>query len=191
MTEKNEKSQNLCKKKISDENLWLLATSDVSPLKNKNKTIKQTGKKIIKSPPTIKPEQKTKTFRNNTTSTEDSKQIDRSTREKLRRGKREIEGTLDLHGLTKIQAHETLEKFILRAHSQKKRCVLIITGKGTQRSTETQKNQTHTGVLKRIVPEWLREKPLNSIVLAIETAKPQHGGEGAIYVLLRRTREQN
>ena len=108
--------------------------------------------------------------------------LDRRTDERLRKGQMKIEGRLDLHGLNQGEAHEALQAFIKRAHRAGKRCVLIITGKGA-RSPEA------GGVLRRRVPGWLATPPLNALILKTYVAKPKDGGDGALYVLLRRQRD--
>jgi len=105
--------------------------------------------------------------------------IDKSTRRRLAQGQLAIESRLDLHGMTAAQAERRLAGFIDSAARQDQRCVLVITGKGTG----------GTGVLRRLVPEWLKSPPLAQIVLAISSARPGDGGDGALYVLLRRRRQ--
>lgn len=107
--------------------------------------------------------------------------IDKSTSEKLKRGKFEIEGRLDLHGYTADAAHQTLQQFIFRAFDQGKRCVLIITGKGL-RPDGTK------GIIRENVPRWLNEPEMRQRILVFRYAKVTDGGEGALYVLLRRQR---
>ena len=107
--------------------------------------------------------------------------LDRATDEKLRRGQMKIVGRIDLHGLTQVEAQEELTDFILRSYERGRRCVLVITGKGA-RHGET------GGVLKRKGPESLGLSPLKDLVLQSHPAKPQHGGAGALYVLLRRNK---
>lgn len=105
--------------------------------------------------------------------------VDRRTAEKLARGKMKIEGSIDLHGMNQIEAHENLARFIRSSHSRGRRCVLVITGKG---------RDGKPGILRKRVPEWLNEPPLEAYVLRIAQAKQHDGGAGAIYVLLRRKR---
>jgi DNA-nicking Smr family endonuclease len=105
--------------------------------------------------------------------------IDKSTRRRLAQGQLAVESRLDLHGLTAAQAERRLAGFIDSAARQDQRCVLVITGKGAD----------GTGVLRRLVPEWLKAPPLAPHVLAIAAARPGHGGDGALYVLLRRRRQ--
>ena len=105
--------------------------------------------------------------------------IDKSTRRRLAQGQLDIESRLDLHGMTAAQAERRLAGFIDSAARQNQRCVLVITGKGAD----------GTGVLRRLVPQWLKAPPLAPRVLAISAARPGDGGAGALYVLLRRRRQ--
>lgn len=107
--------------------------------------------------------------------------LDRRTAERLRRGQIPIEQELDLHGLTQEESLGALENFLSGALSKGQRCVLVITGKGTAREGG--------GVLRTMIPGWLAEGRYREWILAVETAQPRHGGEGALYVLLRRDRE--
>ena len=106
--------------------------------------------------------------------------IDRSTRRRLAQGQLAIEARLDLHGMTAAQAERHLSRFINGALGDGKRCVLVITGKGAN----------NNGVLKRLVPMWLKAPPLGARVLALSQAIPSDGGDGALYVMLRRSRHQ-
>lgn len=107
-------------------------------------------------------------------------ELDRSTAEKLRKGKMPIEATLDLHGLTQAAAHDRLIRFIVQASQRQYRCLLIITGKG--RSGED------SGILRRRFPDWLAQPPVRELILRHTPAQPRDGGSGAFYVLLRRQR---
>lgn len=106
--------------------------------------------------------------------------IDKRQAERFRRGQLQIEGRIDLHGRTQIEAHDALQRFIARAAGAGKRQLLVITGKGSTKSAG--------GVLKSNVPRWLNEPALRRHILAIADARPEHGGTGALYVLLKRTR---
>ena len=113
--------------------------------------------------------------------------IDRKTSLKLKKGKVEIDYKLDLHGLTQIEAKQALEQTILGAWKDKLRLILVITGKGLRQSKSNELSDNGaTGVLRRIVPRWLKEAPLSNFVLAFSSAQQTHGGSGALYVLLRR-----
>ena len=107
--------------------------------------------------------------------------LDTRTRLRLRRGQIDIQRRLDLHGMTQVKAQDALTAFLAAAQADDLRSVLVITGKGLTRQGET-------GVLRREVPRWLNQPPLRSWVRAFSHAAPRDGGEGALYVLLRRKR---
>lgn len=113
--------------------------------------------------------------------------MDKKTFGKLRRGKLVPEGKLDLHGMTMDQAHPALMGFILRAHDNNKRLVLVVTGKGKSRD-EGGPIPTRRGVLRHNVPQWLSASPLSGVVLQVTESHLKHGGGGAYYVYLRRRR---
>ncbi|WP_135081339.1 Smr/MutS family protein [Terasakiella sp. SH-1] len=107
--------------------------------------------------------------------------VDKRTMDRLRRGKMPMEGRLDLHGMTQDQAHSALLRFINSAFGQGKRCVSVITGKGTQLNGKI-------GVLREMVPHWLNQPGLRSKIIAFTYAPKNEGGEGALYILLKRWR---
>lgn len=97
---------------------------------------------------------------------------------KLARGRLPIDGRIDLHGLTQGEAHNLLFGFLARAHERGLRHVLVITGKGGSRGSQ--------GVLKRLVPEWLGKPEFRFLISGYEDAARGHGGEGALYIRMRR-----
>ncbi len=105
--------------------------------------------------------------------------VDKRTAQRLRRGRLAIEGRIDLHGLTQDEAHRALSSFLSGSQKAGRRCVLVVTGKGLKPSGET-------GVLRANVPRWLNTPPNRSRILAFSYATRKDGGEGALYVLLRR-----
>jgi len=107
--------------------------------------------------------------------------VDGNTMERLRKGKLPIEGRLDLHGMTQDQAHSALMRFIEAAFGHGKRCLCVVTGKGTRITGEI-------GVLRQAVPRWLNQPGLRSKIIAFTHAPHKDGGEGALYVLLKRWR---
>ena len=107
--------------------------------------------------------------------------LDKSNAKKLKKGRHAIEGQLDLHGMTQAQAHVAMNSFIEVSYGARKRCVLVITGKGVKLGGSV-------GVLRSAVPRWLNEQPNRSRVLAFSFATPKDGGEGALYVMLKRKR---
>ena len=114
-------------------------------------------------------------------------QMDHKAFGKMKRGKLLPEAKLDLHGLTLGEAHPELVAFVLGAHAEGKRLVLVITGKGKDRD-DGGPIPTRFGILRHQVPQWLRLPPLSSAVLQVTPAHLRHGGEGAYYVYLRRGR---
>jgi DNA-nicking Smr family endonuclease len=122
--------------------------------------------------------------------------FDRRTEQKLMRGKVEIESRLDLHGLGLEEARMRLLDFISHRRMEGYRLVLVITGKGASPfSSHTLHGRDHfyaperEGRLRRQLPEWLHEAPFRVHVSGFQQAHPRHGGGGAFYVKLRRTRE--
>jgi DNA-nicking Smr family endonuclease len=113
--------------------------------------------------------------------------MDRKSFGRMTRGKLKPEARIDLHGMTLAQAHPALTGFILRAHAEGKRLVLVITGKG-KRAADEGPIPVRPGVLKHQVPQWLTMPPLGGIVLQVTQAHLKHGGAGAYYVYLRRAR---
>ncbi|MEA2942485.1 MAG: hypothetical protein QOD09_3014 [Bradyrhizobium sp.] len=109
--------------------------------------------------------------------------LGRRERSQLSRGRKEIEGRLDLHGMTQTRAHRALLSFLQRASSDGLTFVLVITGKGRASGPESGR-----GVLRRQVPEWLSLPEFRSLVVGFEEAHIGHGGEGALYVRVRRVR---
>lgn len=114
-------------------------------------------------------------------------QMDQKSFGKLKRGKLRPEGKIDLHGMTLDRAHPVLTGFVMNAHAQGKRLILVVTGKGKQRDEGGPIPVRH-GVLRHQVPMWLSMAPLKSVVLQIAQAHISHGGGGAYYVYLRRQR---
>jgi DNA-nicking Smr family endonuclease len=113
--------------------------------------------------------------------------MDAKAHARMTRGKLVPEARIDLHGLTLAEAHPDLIRFILNAQSAGCRLVLVITGKGKQKPDHGPIPQ-RMGVLRHQVPLWLRQMPLGPCVLQITEAHLKHGGSGAFYVYLRRTR---
>jgi DNA-nicking Smr family endonuclease len=109
--------------------------------------------------------------------------LGRRERSQLSRGRKAIEGRLDLHGMTQTRAHRALLSFLQRASGEGLTFVLVITGKGRATGPEAGR-----GVLRRQVPEWLSLPEFRALVVGFEEAHIGHGGEGALYVRVRRAR---
>lgn len=192
MTDKTPKSQTEHDKKEHNSSLWKEVTKDIIPLKGENIADKQGKPKESLVSKAVKNTSHTPaTTRTNDTYTPPEvkgTEVDHRTSQRLKRGQIPIEGRLDLHGKTQNEAYDALLDYIPHAYNQGKRCVLIITGKGSRQENSASSSQPKTGILKQKTPEWLSTSPLNAYVLRIETARQIHGGEGALYVLLRRER---
>jgi DNA-nicking Smr family endonuclease len=107
--------------------------------------------------------------------------LERRQKQRLARGNEPIDGRIDLHGRTQSEAHVALLGFLRRAQADGARFVLVITGKGAPGILSPER-----GVLKRQVPHWLRLPEFRAYVIAADAAHPAHGGEGALYVRIRR-----
>jgi len=106
---------------------------------------------------------------------------------KMKRGKLKPEARIDLHGMTMDQAHPELTGFILNSQAMGRRLVLVITGKGKLRDNGGPMPPRH-GILRHQVPQWMALAPLSQAILQVTPAHLTHGGQGAYYVYLRKTR---
>ncbi|MEX0628542.1 MAG: Smr/MutS family protein [Cucumibacter sp.] len=112
------------------------------------------------------------------------KPIEPGLRRKLVRGREAIDATLDLHGMRQADALEALTRFIRAAAGRGDRNVLVITGKGLR--SEGTSRLEEPGVLRRAVPRWLAGSNLAPHIAGVAAAARLHGGEGALYVRLKR-----
>lgn len=108
-------------------------------------------------------------------------------RRRLTRGA-EVDARLDLHGMTQAAAHHRLRLFLVEAQALGHGVVLVITGKGELERLSGPALGEGRGVLRRAVPLWLSEPALRGVVLGFEAAGRRHGGEGALYVRIRKRR---
>ncbi len=106
--------------------------------------------------------------------------IDKRTADRFKKGNMSLDGRIDLHGMTRDHAHDALVHFMRQSIKAKHRVVLVITGKGRQSGGQ--------GILKAEVPRWLNEPMLRPHILSFSYAQPKHGGNGALYVYLKRDR---
>jgi DNA-nicking Smr family endonuclease len=113
--------------------------------------------------------------------------LERRLRQRLAKGQVAIERRLDLHGLTQREAHDALVHFLHAAQRDGARIALVVTGKGAR--TVDPDPFAERGVLRRLVPQWLKGGELRALVVGFEPAHTGHGGEGALYVRLRRRRD--
>ena len=108
--------------------------------------------------------------------------IDKRTARRIRRGALPIEARIDLHGMTREEALRRLTRFIAESQAAGHRLVLVVTGKGRGA------DGISSGVIRREAPHWLARPPNAARVLDTAPAQPRHGGEGALYVYLRKRR---
>ena len=171
-----------------DEDLELLyfarAMHNVKPLNGKGREIIQTPSF---SPPPQKISEKNLRFDIENTGKDLSGNLhglNPKTVRELKNGQFPIEQTLDMHGLSTVQAYTRLLDTVQNSYRRKQRCILVVPGKGNN-------SPMGIGILKEEIPQWLTKEPLCQVVLAFCTALPQHGGLGAMYILLRKYRQQD
>ena len=176
-----------------DTDLFRRALSDAAPLKRRRPQPSEKkavaakpkpAKKPVKSkpmitPPVAAPRPVARPTPPPDIAASDYAGVDRRTAERFRRGKLPIEGRLDLHGLYQDAAQDALTRFITDSAASGRRMVLVITGRGSREGS---------GVLRERLPQWLNQPPCRAHVLAFTPARPEHGRDGAFYVLLRRKR---
>jgi DNA-nicking Smr family endonuclease len=115
--------------------------------------------------------------------------LDRQTARQLERGRLPLEARLDLHGMRQREAHAALRRFLKSAQGKGYRHVLVITGKGAAADVSRPfYDEDERGVLRQAVPHWLAASDLAHVVLSYSEAPRRLGGEGALYVRLRRPR---
>jgi DNA-nicking Smr family endonuclease len=115
--------------------------------------------------------------------------LDRQVARKLDTGKLAVEARLDLHGMKQREAHAALRRFLKSAQGKGYRHVLVITGKGADRAASRSFYEEEArGVLRQAVPHWLVLPNLASLVVSFSTAPRRLGGDGALYVRLRRSK---
>lgn len=114
------------------------------------------------------------------------KAVEPSVRRKVIRGRIDIDGTIDLHGMTQNEAREALHRFVQARFARGDRTILVITGKGLKTDNDYVAAMSERGVLRTMLPVWLSEPSLAPLVSGWSVAARGHGGEGAWYVRLRR-----
>lgn len=115
-----------------------------------------------------------------------AKAVEPSIRKKLGRGRIDIDGTIDLHGMTQTEARSALHRYLHARVARGDRTVLVITGKGLKTDNDYVSAMTERGILRTMLPIWLSEPSLSPLVSGWSVAARGHGGEGAWYVRLRR-----
>ncbi len=171
----------------ADLDLWRTAMADVKPLPgHKNSAILNSLSDLEQAKQPIRPNIRPSLAHASRAQDIDLEHgrapgLDRRTQLRLRRGKVNIEARLDLHGMTQTAAHDALHHFLERAFMAGKKTVLVVTGKGLRADGRI-------GVLRQAVPQWLNTFPLRQWVHAFDHAAARDGGEGALYIVMRRQR---
>lgn len=183
------------RRQLSEEEvaLWEHVARQVKPLRRRKPVVKQTIVEAPPPPPAAKPARSAFAVMMGTAAPAAKAlyappplaPIVKRERSQLSRGKREIDARIDLHGMTQTRAHGALLNFLERASGEGFTYVLVITGKGRTMSPDSER-----GVLKRQVPEWLSLPEFRPLVVGFEEANIAHGGSGALYVRVRRTRRR-
>jgi DNA-nicking Smr family endonuclease len=178
-----------------DSELWAFVTREVAPLKRRRR--KPPASKAVEAKPEpvppAKPAAKSKPAATRPIKPPPSPPIppiapiDKRERRQLLRGTRAIDARIDLHGMRQVEAHGALRGFLAIAQMRGYSMVLVITGKGGG-GGDMPFSADERGVLRRVVPQWLRMPDLRPLVVGFEEAHHGHGGAGALYVRLRRIR---
>jgi DNA-nicking Smr family endonuclease len=108
--------------------------------------------------------------------------LERRLKQRLSRGREDVDAVMDLHGMRQAEAHSVLRQFLHSAHAGGAKIVLVITGKGRTSAGP----DVETGILRRSVPQWLRAPDLRGLIVGFEEASHTHGGAGALYIRIRR-----
>lgn len=191
MVKKSKKTPSAKKKTpvVPDAELWETVKDGIKPLKNNKKipkdvslpdsAINEAIPQKRKSAAVLPPDPPPVTKQGKTVSPPrlNHNRLDKRTATNLKRGKYTIEARLDLHGMTRTNAYDALDRFLMQCRAQGKRTVLVITGKG--RVSEG------GGIIRRSVPEWL-QTDFDADVSGYCTAQPKDGGTGALYIRLRK-----
>jgi DNA-nicking Smr family endonuclease len=178
------------RRQLSDDEraLWKNVARSVKPLRKLTEAVEPVPEPSPKSPPT-KLRAKSVALAPHVVASPKSPPLaplDRRLKQRVARGREPIEARLDLHGMTQAQAHTELLRFLRRAHADGVRTVLVVTGKGL-RSHDRNQDQER-GVLRRQVPMWLALPDFRPFVVGFDAAHVGHGGQGALYVRLHRSR---
>ena len=180
------------KRGVAEDELWLRFSAGITPLCHQYKnfrvggtefSVKKKALKALKKETMVSPQVYIKkvsvtlpkfSYRSTTG-------LDNQSARKMRQSKVKIQARLDLHGMILTEAHISLLSFLERSYVSGNKIVLVITGKGLIRNDGK-------GVLRLAVPRWLDAQPMKNWIRGFDHAAPKDGGEGALYVLLRRNR---
>ena len=174
-----------------DENFWFNAIKDVKRTSRETTAVES---QKFKAKKTFSAEPK-KEYLNNQDFSLNSKflddrefgGIDNSTLTKFKREEFRVEAVLDLHGMTENKAFDAVENFVAKCYNRGLRCIIIVTGKGLKHN-EDEDIFAERGILRKSVPQWLNLPHLRAAILIYKHPSAKLGGEGALYILLRRNK---
>jgi DNA-nicking Smr family endonuclease len=164
------------KLKAEEHTLWQEITRSVRPLRTR-RAVPAPASEVTHSVPSAAP-----VAHAQRKAQQRLESMERRVKQRLARGSEPIHARLDLHGKTQAHAHRELLRFLRGAQMEGARFVLVITGKGSRT------DNSERGILNRQVPLWLAQPNVRAYVASFEPAHARHGGEGALYVRLRRAR---
>jgi DNA-nicking Smr family endonuclease len=184
------------RRQLSDEDreLWAGLTRSIKPLRQRRRSVRKPEQSPVLSSPAAaeshdaRAPSAAKSRPINPQNTAAPAALDRRAKQRVARGRDPLDARIDLHGMTQTQAHAALLNFLHRAQAQGARMVLIVTGKGSGRTTADNDDTVARGVLKRQVPLWLALPDFRPLVAAFDEAHTGHGGQGALYVRVRRAK---
>src|SRR5262245_51915944 len=176
-----------------DAALWRKIADTASPLNGRGKISGKTVMKLTKATPAAKQPQSARPVSSSSAPKRSHvarpAPLDRQTSRQLEKGRLEVEARLDLHGLRQRDAHAQLKRFLKTAQARGLKHVLVITGKGAeQAASRSFYEEDKRGVLRNAVPHWLSGPEFAALVVSYSPAPRRLGGEGALYVRLRRPR---
>jgi DNA-nicking Smr family endonuclease len=187
------------KPRLPDWHLWVEVSQTVSPLRPARQPIVDVGGEPLPMPAAPKPPRAAKPLRlfpampayqsDGRPARQPRPGIEPNLKTRLMRGRVEIDGTIDLHGMRQTEAHAALTRFIHARHARGDRTLLVITGKGLKKLSDDAAIIVERGVLRQMLPIWLSEPMLSPLVAGWDVAHQNHGGDGAFYVRLRRERD--
>ncbi|ONF97371.1 Smr/MutS family protein [Sphingomonas jeddahensis] len=104
---------------------------------------------------------------------------------RLSRGLVSPDTTIDLHGHTLHSAHDLLDGALAQSVARGDRVILLVTGKPPRPESE----RPHArGAIRAAIGDWLAGSRHAGSIAAVRNAHPRHGGQGALYIILRRSR---
>ena len=112
----------------------------------------------------------------------------------LKRGKVKIDRRLDLHGYSLLDAYDKFKREVIKTYNNNKRCLLVITGKGVYKKIEKEEDvppKLFYGKIKNSIINWINEDDLKKYVLTYQDAGIEDGGDGAIFIYLRKKKTLN